>query len=320
VPAASPDKVRRCIDRGLAHYGGGELRQAIGQWQEALVLDPSNQEAHTLIEFVERKLAGEQADGIDDDKRTTAAAMPVPPLDDWGGRDDTEPNPTREIFFEILEPVDEEAATGLHEMRHLTVESPIPELLAPITSPGWKPPADRDEAAPQLELADEETRRVGSERRAIPAIRSTLSPEAPSDDSVDDVRARIVELVAKCHGHLERGNLEAAAVAAEAALDEAEHAPLPGVPEVMAPAARALFERAFEGYVGPPQGVPAFAMSAGALTGQELDHRAGFLLSLIDGVMSIEALLDISSMPRFEALRILAALIRVGAIRVEHPR
>jgi hypothetical protein len=36
-----------------------------------------------------------------------------------------------------------------------------------------------------------------------------------------------------------------------------------------------------------------------------LDHRAGFLLSLVDGGSSIEELLDISGMPRLEALRIL---------------
>lgn len=50
-----------------------------------------------------------------------------------------------------------------------------------------------------------------------------------------------------------------------------------------------------------------------ALSGDEirwlsLDHRAGFLLSLIDGDSSIETLLDISGMPRLEALRILYGL------------
>jgi len=51
-----------------------------------------------------------------------------------------------------------------------------------------------------------------------------------------------------------------------------------------------------------------------ALSGDEirwlsLDHRAGFLLSLIDGASSIETLLDISGMPRLEALRILYGLL-----------
>ncbi|HEX9621546.1 MAG TPA: hypothetical protein VF989_15485 [Polyangiaceae bacterium] len=39
-----------------------------------------------------------------------------------------------------------------------------------------------------------------------------------------------------------------------------------------------------------------------------LDHRAGFLLSLVDGTLTIEELLDVSGMPRLEALRIVHGL------------
>ncbi len=45
-----------------------------------------------------------------------------------------------------------------------------------------------------------------------------------------------------------------------------------------------------------------------------LDHRAGFLLSLVDGVSTIEELLDISGMTRLDALRILATLREQRAI------
>jgi len=45
-----------------------------------------------------------------------------------------------------------------------------------------------------------------------------------------------------------------------------------------------------------------------------LDHRAGFLLSLVDGVSTIEELLDISGMSRLDALRILATLREQRAI------
>jgi hypothetical protein len=39
-----------------------------------------------------------------------------------------------------------------------------------------------------------------------------------------------------------------------------------------------------------------------------LDHRAGFVLSLIDGSSTVEELLDISGMTRLDALRILYTL------------
>lgn len=45
-----------------------------------------------------------------------------------------------------------------------------------------------------------------------------------------------------------------------------------------------------------------------------LDHRAGFLLSLVDGASTVEELLDISGMPRLDALKILATLREQRAI------
>jgi hypothetical protein len=45
-----------------------------------------------------------------------------------------------------------------------------------------------------------------------------------------------------------------------------------------------------------------------------LDHRSGFLLSLIDGTSSVEELLDISGMPRLDALRIMYGLFQERVI------
>jgi hypothetical protein len=319
VAQASPEKVRRCIDRGLARYGRGELRQAIVDWHEALALDPGNKEAHTLIEFVQRKISAEGEAAINEaSSRPTSPAMEIPSYDDWNEEEATASHSAvmPEMSADDIESLEEDAPTGTHQARRHTVESPIPKILASITDPDWKPPSMREEAAPDAELFDEDTRRLGSEPHVTPVGR-VPEIQRPSEDSAREVRLRASELVDQCRGYLERGNLEAAAVAAEAALREGEHAPAPGIPEVIEPA-RALFERAFEGFIGPATGVPVTAMSPGALTGQDLDHRAGFLLSRIDGTMSIEALLDIASMPRFEALRILASLLRVKAIRLEH--
>jgi hypothetical protein len=40
-----------------------------------------------------------------------------------------------------------------------------------------------------------------------------------------------------------------------------------------------------------------------------LDHRAGFLLSLVDGGITVDQILDISGMPRLDALRIMYQLL-----------
>ncbi|MFO0714737.1 MAG: hypothetical protein U0353_33160 [Sandaracinus sp.] len=45
-----------------------------------------------------------------------------------------------------------------------------------------------------------------------------------------------------------------------------------------------------------------------------LDHRAGFLLSCVDGSTTIEEIVDVSGMPKHEALRLLAELLEGGAV------
>lgn len=45
-----------------------------------------------------------------------------------------------------------------------------------------------------------------------------------------------------------------------------------------------------------------------------LDHRAGFLLSLVDGTTTVEEIIDLTGMPRHESLRLLAELLDGGAI------
>jgi hypothetical protein len=45
-----------------------------------------------------------------------------------------------------------------------------------------------------------------------------------------------------------------------------------------------------------------------------LDHRAGFLLSLMDGTVDLDTLIDVSGMPRDDVLSIVSELHEVGAV------
>jgi hypothetical protein len=60
--------------------------------------------------------------------------------------------------------------------------------------------------------------------------------------------------------------------------------------------------------------VPVVRMRLDELRMLSLDHRAGFVLSLVDGSMTVSTLLDLCPMPRAEALRILSALLERGVI------
>ena len=44
------------------------------------------------------------------------------------------------------------------------------------------------------------------------------------------------------------------------------------------------------------------------------DHRAAFLMSRMDGMLSVSDLLDVAGMARFDAFRLMAALRRAQAV------
>jgi hypothetical protein len=69
--------------------------------------------------------------------------------------------------------------------------------------------------------------------------------------------------------------------------------------------------------IGTLDGVPTHAMADSEVRWLGLDHRAGFLLSRVDGHSTVEEVLDICGMPRLEALKTLVDLLERGAIRVE---
>lgn len=67
--------------------------------------------------------------------------------------------------------------------------------------------------------------------------------------------------------------------------------------------------------VGDLSRVVEVALDEAELRWLGLDHRSGFLLSRVDGISTVEELLDICGMPKLEALKTLAELVERGAIR-----
>jgi hypothetical protein len=61
--------------------------------------------------------------------------------------------------------------------------------------------------------------------------------------------------------------------------------------------------------------VPALNVSPDQLLGAGLDHKTGFLVSLIDGVSTLEMIVDVAGMPKEEALAALQSLYLRRLIR-----
>jgi hypothetical protein len=70
----------------------------------------------------------------------------------------------------------------------------------------------------------------------------------------------------------------------------------------------------FSARLAPLERTVTVAVSPEQIRWLSLDHKSGFLLSLVDGNSSIEELLDISGMPRLDALRILSTLAQQKVI------
>jgi hypothetical protein len=76
----------------------------------------------------------------------------------------------------------------------------------------------------------------------------------------------------------------------------------------IAEVSRAKLRAIYIGRLGSLEQVPVISTPPSELRWLALDHRAGFILSLIDGLSSIDDIIDISGMPQLEALRTLYTL------------
>ena len=77
---------------------------------------------------------------------------------------------------------------------------------------------------------------------------------------------------------------------------------------------RATLQQMYTARIGPMDRVPMVMVPREQLRWLSIDHRAGFLLSHVDGVSSLEMILDVSGMPTLDALRILCELAQQRVI------
>jgi hypothetical protein len=73
---------------------------------------------------------------------------------------------------------------------------------------------------------------------------------------------------------------------------------------------RSVLENMYAARLGPSDGVPVVVVPQAQMQWLSIDHRAGFVLSLIDGQSTLEMVIDVSGMQKLDALRILHALVQ----------
>jgi hypothetical protein len=80
---------------------------------------------------------------------------------------------------------------------------------------------------------------------------------------------------------------------------------------------RVILERRLTKVLEPLDRVVVLRLALNDLRAAALDHRAGFLLSRIDGCTTLEDLLDVAAMPRFDALRLISDWVAQGFVTLE---
>lgn len=73
---------------------------------------------------------------------------------------------------------------------------------------------------------------------------------------------------------------------------------------------RSVLENMYVAKLAPLDRKPMVVVPRTQMRWLSIDHRAGFVLSLVDGSVSVETILDLSGMPRLDALRILHELVQ----------
>ncbi len=81
---------------------------------------------------------------------------------------------------------------------------------------------------------------------------------------------------------------------------------------------REVLEGMYAARLGPLDRIPTVIVQPTQLRWLSIDHRAGFVLSLIDGSSTLEMILDVSGMPKLDALRILHELLQAKIVSLKN--
>ena len=197
--------------------------------------------------------------------------------------------------------------------RRPTLTSPVPAFMAEsMVRERIATPMRRAPAAPEPRPV-ERTRRVGDSGPASADSGPTMI--WGSDQGVAPWRQRAAQRIDDARAAFDEGDLSAAGAAAEDALREADEAPPPGIVEVIEPA-RPLLTRVFATYIGPTSALPMLAPRADEIARQRLGVLEQAALRRVDGIRTLEELFDGSGLGSTDTLRVVARLIRSGAVRI----
>jgi hypothetical protein len=149
----------------------------------------------------------------------------------------------------------------------------------------------------------------------VPSVAAPAStrPALPSDKPSGPDAAAAPDPIVEMQERFALGDYSGALVMAESMLDEN---PTHVEAREYAESCRSVLQQMYTARIGPLDHVPVVEVAPDQLRWLSIDHRTGFILSLVDGVSSLEMILDVSGMPPLDALRMLFELVQQRIISV----
>ena len=144
-------------------------------------------------------------------------------------------------------------------------------------------------------------------------ILDDVDHDAPEDETREDrTRRRITDLVERAVAWSGITEIEKAVIAIELAFNEDPNSALA---QKLIHRNRDTIMTIYQSYLGDLERQPHLARPLHELGTTPIGPRAAFLLSRIDGMLSLDEILDVSGMPRLEAYRHLSQLFLRGILR-----
>ena len=229
--------------------------------------------------------------------------LPHAPTEDFGRARIDLHAPTRELGLRpptnpLANPVDDDAKTGEADVRAIRAAASRREGIARPQTEGTKAdivlPFDPI-AARSAEILDE--------------VDEGAPPDEPHDEQT---RRRITTLLQRAVEYNAAHEVDKAVTAVDLALSEDPNSALG---QKLITRNKDTIMQIFQSFIGDLDRMPQLAKPLHELANAPISPRAAFLLSRIDGTLTIDELLDVSGMPRLEAYRHICQLFLRGILR-----
>ena len=320
------------LESGLHHYGLGEVTRAAQIWLELLRREPTHSEAQRYLDYLraQRPEALKGIEGLELEAELT------PSQKDWAGSVpaavSTGPVATRTMSWGVGVAAPRARGAGaLPAALEVAVASVATPAARPAVSPAVNPmagPAKGSHGTPVAlpGSAPADPRAMpkagpGGHGRPLPSVERSApaAPAAPVGDPFDLLdpprsspskppRDALLEGALDLLGLNDfEGSLELVAKAERQGMVDPRLAPLREQCEQQ-------LLKLYESRLGDLHQTPRARVGSGELMWLNLDQRAGFVLSQVDGTVSYDELFALSGMSRLDTARVLAQLVRDGVI------